>query len=270
MSNLNPLKHIRGLYDLVQLLTRHRQLTYEMAKRELYDRYTGQVFGIFWSLAHPIIMIGIYVFIFAFVFKAKVGGTREMPLDFTTYLLAGLVPWLATIEAMNKSATVITGNANLVKQVIFPIEVLPVKTVIASVFTELVMFALLIGYVLIHYGALPFVFIFQLLFLVGIAYIFSAIGAYFRDLKDFVQVFCISGIYLMPVFYIPASIPGLFRPLLYVNPFSYMIWCYQDVVYFGRIEHPVSWIVFIFMSVAFFYVGYKIFNKLKLMFGNVL
>jgi lipopolysaccharide transport system permease protein len=200
-----------------------------------------------------------------------------MPLDFTTFLLAGLIPWYVTQEAMGKSATVITQNANLVKQVIFPLEVLPVKTIIASAFTQIVMFVLLLVYVAINYGRvpwtfslLPVLFFFQMLFLIGIAYMFSATGTYFRDLKDFVQVFCISGVYLMPIFYIPASVPVLFRPFLYINPFSYMVWCYQDLIYFGRFDHPYAWLVFILMSFFSFYIGYKIFSKLKTYFGNVL
>ena len=64
---------------------------------------------------------------------------------------------------------------------------------------------------------------------------------YFRDVKDFVQVFCIAGMYLMPVVYLPKMVPGVFRPLLNLNPFSYMVWCYQDACYFGRFEHPWAW-----------------------------
>ena len=55
-------------------------------------------------------MIGVYVFIFAFVFKMKVGGTLDMPLDYTTYILAGLVPWMAFQESMSKSSSAITAK----------------------------------------------------------------------------------------------------------------------------------------------------------------
>ena len=82
--------------------------------------------------------MGVYLFIFGYVFRMKVGGTPEMPLDYTMYLLSGLIPWMAFQESMAKGATVIVGNANLVKQVVFPVEVLPVKGVIASFSTQLV------------------------------------------------------------------------------------------------------------------------------------
>ncbi len=274
---LHPRVHLRAFHELIMLLTRHRHLTWEMTKREISDRYAGQALGIFWAVCHPLILMAIYVFIFAYVFKMKIGGTRELPLDYTTYLLSGLIPWMSFQEAMSKSTTVIVGNANLVKQVVFPIEILPVKGVIASLATQMISTIVLMGYLLITYRSLPLTYSLlplllfsQTLAMIGVSYIFSALGTYFRDLKDFVQVFCVAGIYLMPVFYLPSQVPEVFRPLLYLNPFSYLAWCYQDACYFGGFEHPWAWGVFIFLSLTSFYIGYRIFRKLKIMFGNVL
>ena len=106
--------------------------------------------------------------------------------------------------------------------------------------------------------------------MLGMAFLLSAAGAYFRDLKDFVQVFTIVNLYLMPVFYLPMWVPALFKPVLYINPFSYMIWCYQDVLYYGNIEHPWAWTVFAIGSVLVFLTGYYLFRRLKVVFGDVL
>lgn len=248
-----------------------------MTKREISERYSGQIFGLFWTVAHPLILMGVYLFIFAVVFKMKIGGTREMPLDYTTYLLCGLIPWMSFQESMSKGATAITGNANLIKQVVFPIEILPVKGVIATIITQLISTTILVVYVLVSHHSLPWTYLltpvlifFQIIAMIGVSYIVSSVGAYLRDLKDFIQVFCLVGMYLMPIFYLPASVPPLFRPILYLNPFSYMVWCYQDVFYFGRFEHWWAWIVFSALSTSVFYIGYRIFRKLKIMFGHVL
>jgi lipopolysaccharide transport system permease protein len=269
--------HFQAFTEVVSLLTRHRDLTFEMAKRELSDRYAGQAFGLLWAIGHPMFMIGLYVFIFAFVFKQKVGGTIEMPLDYTAYLLSGLVAWLSFQESMVKSCSAITGNAALVKQVVFPLEILPVKGVLASLFPQLVSLVLLITYVLLTNGSLhatyfllPVLIALQLMAMIGVAFILSTIGAYFRDIKDFVQLFAIAGMYLMPIFYLPTWVPELFKPILYLNPFSYLVWCYQDVLYFGRFEHPWAWAFIITASISTFTVGYRIFRKLKPGLGNML
>jgi len=221
--------------------------------------------------------MGIYVFIFAVVFKIKIGGTSEMPLDYTTYLLSGLIPWLCFQESMAKGVGVIVANASLVKQVVFPVEILPIKGVLATLPNMLVSLVILVSYVFATHHSLPATFllipvliIFQILAMVGVSYILSAVGAYFRDLKDFVQVFSVAGIYLVPIFYLPSLVPDLFRPLLYLNPFSYLIWCYQDALYFGRFEHWWAWIVFMTLSLGVFYTGYRVFSKVKVFFGNVL
>ena len=269
--------HITAFREVTQILIRHRDLIWEMARRDISDRYAGQAFGLLWAVGHPLFMMALFVFIFAFVFKTKVGGTIQMPLDYTTYILAGLIPWMAFQESMNKSCSAITTNASLVKQVVFPLELLPAKGVLASLLPQLVSTFVLLGYVLLVHGGfsliyllLPVLIMLQLLAMIGLAYMFAAIGAYFRDIKDFVQMFGMAGVYLAPIVYLPEMVPTLFKPVLYLNPFSYVIWCYQDVIYFGRIEHPYAWIVFPMLSITIFVVGYRLFRKLKIGFGNVL
>ncbi|MGD0781392.1 MAG: ABC transporter permease [Candidatus Aminicenantales bacterium] len=269
--------HVRAFAELLGLLTRHRRLTVEMARREISERYTGQLFGIFWAVGHPLALMLVYVFVFAFVFRARMGGTADLPLNFTAYLLAGLIPWLAFQESMTKASTVIVANANLVKQVIFPIDVLPVKGVLATLITQTIFLVLLAAYTLItHHGLLwtyfliPVVFLLQALAMIGISYLLSSIGAYVRDVKDFVQVFCSVALFIQPILYMPSSVPAAVRPILYINPLSYVVWCWQDVLYFGRVAHPWAWGVLAVGSLVVFVFGYRVFLRLKVMFGNVL
>jgi lipopolysaccharide transport system permease protein len=126
-----------------------------------------------------------------------------LPLDYTAYLLSGLVSWLCFQEAMVKGCTSITANRTLVKQVVFPIEILPVKTVLSCLFTLLVSVSVLVIYVLLSYGSLhltylllPFLILMQLMMMIGLAYILATIGAVFRDIKDIVQLFAVMGAYI--------------------------------------------------------------------------
>jgi lipopolysaccharide transport system permease protein len=269
--------HIRAFREVLRLVIMYKSLTWEMTKSEVTDRYRGQILGWFWAILHPLILIGVYIFIFVVIFKIRIGGTREMPLDYTTYLLSGLIPWLTVQEVMSKAGTAITSNANLVKQVVFPIEILPIKSILASLITQGIFLSILIMYVLATNHSLPFTYIFlpllffiQMVGMAGISFTLSAIGVYFKDVKDIVQMFTLIGIYLLPIFYLPEQVPEQFRLLLFINPFSYMVWCYQDVLYLGRFDHPWAWVAFIVMSHFSFTFGYNLFRKLKIMFGNVL
>ena len=276
-SVLNPSSNFQAFLELIALFKRRGRLIYELTKREIGERYSGQVFGALWAIGHPLLLTLVYIFIFGFVFRARTGGTIDMPLDYTAYILSGIIPWLVFQESLSKASTVIIANANVVKQVIFPLEVLPVKSVLASVVTEIVFLFLLFLYTFITsrtlpwtYVFLPVLVVFQILAMIGMSYLFSSIGTYFRDLKDFVQAFLSIAFFVLPILYLPESIPAAVRPVLYLNPLSYMIWCYQDVLYFGKFAHPWAWAVFLPGSVFVFIFGFRVFRKLKTMFGNVL
>ena len=258
-------------------LYRNRALTFALAKREVSDRYTRQMLGSAWAIAHPLIHVLVYIFVFQMVLKLRIDTTAAMPMDYVAYLLAGLIPWLAVQEALTKGSTVITANASLVKQVVFPLEVLPVKSVLVCFVTQGVGTICLAIYVLVTnhtlpptYALLPVLWLFQALGMIGIVFVLSAVGVHIRDVKELVQVFAVVGIYLVPVVYLPDWVPGTIRPLLYVNPFSYMVWCYQDVCYFGRFEHWYAWIVFPLETSFAFLVGYALFRRLRPFLGSAL
>lgn len=276
-SALNVSTNIRAFLELAQVFRLRGRLIYELAKREILDRYAGQVFGALWAVGHPLMLVLVYIFIFGYVFKMRVGNSLDMPLDYTSYLLSGLIPWLVFTEVLGKASYLIVSNANTVKQVVFPIEVFPIKTVLASLATFLVFLVLLTLYTWIANGSIPWTYIFlpllvvlQVLAMTGVSYLFSALGAYFRDLKDFVQIFNSVAVFIMPILYLPEAIPGTLRLVLYANPLSYMIWVYQDALYFGAFRHPWAWVVFAVGSLVTFVFGYRVFRRLSVMFGNVL
>ncbi len=225
--------------------------------------------------------MALYVFVFAFVFPTRLGLGDDLPRSYVLYILAGLIPWITFADAMNKSTAVIIGNASLVKQVAFPLEILPVKVIFAAFVTQLVATPLLLFYAVAvdpqglpwSALALPVLFGFQLLAMIGVAYLLASITVFVRDLRELVQVFTTAGLFLAPILFLPSWLETAWKPLLwvlYVNPFSHLVWCYQDILYFGRISHPISWIFFIPFSLGTFYAGYRVFRKLKTLFGDML
>ena len=278
MNLINPIANWRSIAALFSLLYTQRELTLEMTKREFSERYAGQVLGVVWGVAHPIILIGIYLFIFSYVFTTRsdaVGAGDSV--NYAVYLLAGLVPWIGMVEALNKSTQVISSNANLVKQVIFPLEILPAKMVIATFATEIILVLCVMAYsawqvqaIPWTYALVPLLLLLQFMQMLGIAMILSAAGAYMRDLKDLVQVFCLVNIYLMPVLYMTDSLPGVARWLIYLNPFTYQSLCFQDAIYHGAVTHYGAWGVFAVLSFSVLGMGCRLFAWLRVYFGNYL
>jgi lipopolysaccharide transport system permease protein len=259
------------------VLSRNRELIWEMARRDFAERYLGQGFGTAWQILHPLTFIAIYIVIFSVVFKAKAAVAAGGQTHYVSYLLSGLLPWMLFQEVMGKAPSAILSNSNLVKQVVFPIEILPVKTVLASLVSHLpymVLSLLYIGFLgsglTLTALLLPVLLFVQAIAMIGVAYVLSAITVYVRDVRELVQLFARLGIYLAPVVYVGDQAPPLVRWLLLANPFSHLIWCYQDATYYGAIQHPISWIVFPVLSLIVVLVGHRIFEKLKPYFGSVL
>lgn len=121
----------RGTGGLIETLIGRRRLVWQMAKREVRDRYAGQALGTVWAVAHPILLMGLYLFLFTFVFPSRMpfGGGQGGAV---TYILAGLIPWMTFADAMARGTGAIVNEAGLVKQVVFPVEILPVKSVLAA------------------------------------------------------------------------------------------------------------------------------------------
>jgi len=256
---------------------RHRRLAYEISKRELLDRYAGQALGAFWAVLQPLAMVLVFLFLFDIVLKLKVNTGHPVAGDFSTYLIAGLVPWMVMQEVLARAPVLIVGQSHLVKQVAFPLEVLAVRVAPPAFVTFFVGFIMLAGYQYYMHGALPqtwaYVPLLALLLAigcVGFSLLLGALGVFLRDLKDVVQFLLFVGIYVSPIFYTLEAVPESLRFAVYLNPFTPMVLAFQDAVFYGAIIHLWAWIAFAVISLAAYALGARVFTATAPYFGNYL
>ncbi|HMM88264.1 ABC transporter permease [Bradyrhizobium sp.] len=260
----------------IDSVVRYRELLREMVVRDMNSAHALHRLGWIWIFVHPLVMVATYLLIFGFVLGTKIAVSGEFPGDFPGYILAGLVPWLMMQAAIVRAPSALIGNANLVKQVVFPIEVLPITTTIASTIPHLPAIVLVILYKLVVGGLswgfllLPAAFALHLSLALGLSFALAALTPFFRDLREIVTVFTSVVMYLMPTVYLPDWMPPVLRPIIYLNPFSYLIWVYQDVLFFGAIRHPFAWVVTVLLALLVLGIGYRAFERLKPYYGNVL
>lgn len=261
--------------EFVTLLRQNRELIVELTRRELVSRHNTQFLGPMWIVVRPMFIALMYIFIFAVVFRARVDVTGELPLDHTVYILAGILPWLAFQTSMNQACLLIVGNAALLKDFVFRVELLPVTSSLAAVAGQLLGTVLLLVYVIaIHHTwyaswlLLPYLVLLQVMAMIGVAFALSALSVVVRDIAEIVQMFSMIGIFITPIVYQPEWVPAVFAPLLYINPFSYMVWCYQDVLYYGQMTNPLAWTVFTILSAGGLVIGYRVFRFMKPYFGD--
>lgn len=257
------------------VLVRHRELIGELVSRELRDRHAGQVLGVIWAYGHPVILMAIYTFLFAYVFPARY-GTGAAVNDYSVNVLAGIVSWLAFQDLLARAPSILVGQSNLVKQIVFPTEVLPVKTAIASALSYAAGLLFAVGYAAWHGTlswltlTLPLIVLCQVAAMIGAAFILSAIGVFLRDLRDIVSVFCSVNLFAQPILYNPYATPDWLHWVFLANPFSYLVWCWQDAVYHGQIVHPLAWIFLPVGSILTLVLGWLVFERTRHAFGDAL
>lgn len=257
-------------------LLRYRELLFEMTYRDLIERHSASALGSWWVICQPLIVMLIQTLVFTFVFKLRLSGDNS-GISYVAYLLVGLAPWLAFQEAIGRAPFCFFESKNLVKQVVFPIEILPVKIVLASVVPLLVGLIFPLGIMIVTGSSkflwwilLPFALAIQLLMTIGVTYFISALSVYLRDTKTLVQLFLMVGLFLHPILYTPGMLPDWAETAFQLSPLSHLLWVYRDILIFGQVTHPESWIlapIFALLSVAW---GYRFFSNLAPRFGDVL
>jgi len=257
-------------------LYRHRTLIWSFVKRDLLARYKGSAVGLFWSVIHPLIMLGLYTFVFSTIMKVRVGAS-EGTEEFALYLFCGLLPWNAFAEGLNRSTGVIFENANLIKRNVFPSEILPVYPVIAGVVTELIGFAILVVALLLTGHPmrpvmllLPVILLLQVVLTVGLAWIIAGTTVFIRDLGQMLGVMLTLGIFLTPIFYPPSVVPKGMQVLLTVNPMYALVEAYRSLILRGQLPALGDVALLASIGVVVFLVGYRVFTRMQPAFADVL
>ncbi|MEY4169172.1 MAG: hypothetical protein RLZ94_245 [Actinomycetota bacterium] len=257
-------------------LWRHRRLVLELSRREVLERTAGQALGAVWSVIVPVVQISVYLFLFVVVLKARLTLAPPEGRDYASYILVGLVPWLALQDIVARSVVLGPANRSVLKQTVFPAEVLPAKSVCAA----LVPFAISMAGVVAVVGFRGGLDVGMLLLipatvlLVGwmltIAYVLSTAGVFVRDVKDVAALVMFVATYLAPIVYDPAAVPTAFRPIITVNPFSWILWCFQDAGFHGAVVHPWAWMASAAVAVAGPLLGHALFSRARPAFAECL
>jgi lipopolysaccharide transport system permease protein len=248
-----------------------------MLIREVFQPHSGQVFGKFWIIFQPLLIVCIYLFIFSFVFNGRSSDSVGPSLDYTLYILCGVIPITSFNHSITKSCLSLTGNTNLIKQISsFPLELLPITYSLTSVFAFfigiffIIIYSFFFGHSTKIIFLLPFVILINILLNIGFGYFISILTVFIKDIREFVYMFVTFNLFITPTMYLPGQVPEILYRVVSWNPLSHIVWVYQDIFYFGYFFHKDSWIIFLFFCFFVFYSGYLFFNKMKLYISSFL
>lgn len=256
----------------------HRQIIRAFVIRDIAGRYRGSFGGLLWSLINPLLMLAIYTFVFAVVFKARWSSSQsESGAGFAVVLFVGLIVHGLFAECLLRAPRVIVENTNLVKKVIFPLEVLPIITLGVALFhagvSLIVLFAAMIfSGTPLHATALllPAVLIPLILLTLGLSWFVAALGVYIRDIGQLIGLVTTMLLFLSPVFYPIASLPEPYQGLVLLNPLTLPIEQSRDVLIWGRLPNWTPLAGYYVLSLLIASLGYWWFQKSRKGFADVL
>jgi lipopolysaccharide transport system permease protein len=248
-----------------------------MARREMIERYRGSVLGFLWSLFNPLLMLGVYTFVFSVVFRSTWPGSRGTYGEYAINAFAGIIVFTIFSESVSRAPTLVVQNANLVKRVVFPLEALPWVTLASSLFHALVSCAVLLAFVVAIEGGLhPTVVLFPLavvpvIFLsLGASWFLASIGVFFRDATHTVALLVTVLMFFSPVFYPLSAVPEDLRWFFALNPLAQSIGDARSVVLQGAIPALRAYAIFLAASAGFAWAGLSWFMRTKHTFADVL
>jgi ABC-type polysaccharide/polyol phosphate export permease len=203
------------------------QLAAQLVRHELRKAYAGTALGRAWVFLQPALFLGVYIFLFGVLRVPKQvpgGAPAEIAVVF-----AGLVPWLYFARSVPNGLNSFVSHGSLVKQINFPIDVVPFVAVGTELLPFLVALAGLVALVAIEgwISAATLLLIpltvLLTLFLIGTTAFIAPFGVMLRDLRAIVPIVMRLAIFLTPVLWVPSRLPDHFEFVAYLNPLTYFI-----------------------------------------------
>lgn len=254
-------------------MLRFRGLLGTLVSRDLKARYRGSALGFLWSLLNPLLLLGVYSFVFGYVF---VQGRATLATPYALFLITGLFPWVWVSSSLLEGTVSLSANAGLIRKAVFPIELLPMVPVIANLIhfllaVPVVFGALAIGRYLgkpvggMEAVLLPLVVLLELPLIAGLTLALAALNVHFKDVRDLLANVLQLLFFMTPILY-PlewVEFPLLRAVIRRANPFSPFTLAYQDLWFRGAIPEPMLWLEMGVWALAAWVVGAWIFGRLR-------
>ena len=256
---------------------KHSTLIIELTKRDILGRYRGASFGLVWSLLSPFLMLAIYTLAFGYILKSRWPGTSGGTSDFALLLFVGLIVHGFFAECMTRAPSVIVGNPNFVKKILFPLEVLPWTVVMSGLFHAIANALVFIGLNAALRGEIhPTVLLFPLVLLplvvvtYGVVALLSSLSVFLRDIGQIVGVLATAMLFLSSAIVPVQTLPEKYQLIFNLNPLTFIINQAREVAFWGRLPNWSGLAVYMLCALAFAYMAHAFFQKTRPGFADVL
>jgi lipopolysaccharide transport system permease protein len=249
----------------------YRELLYVLTLREIQVRYKQSVLGIAWALLQPLLLMLMFTLIFSVLLKTPSEG---VPYPIFSY--SALLFWTFFSSSLSRAIPSIEANAGLIKKIYFPREFFPISSVLAAGFDLIIAAFIFLGMMFYYHVnftvnilyVIPLLII-QTIFTTGVCFIFSALNAYYRDVKYALPLIVQLWLYATPIIYPMSLIPQRFWKFYLLNPMVGIIEGYRNALVKGTAPDGFYMGVAAAGAVFLFIVGYLYFKRIEMTFADV-
>jgi lipopolysaccharide transport system permease protein len=252
---------------IAALIARHARLLLTITRVELAKRYAGSLLGLAWVVLQPLLLLAAYLFIYLIVFRVRFPGFSQ--LDYVLYVFCGLVPYLGFMEALTSGSLAVRQNMHVVKNVMLPVELLPVRNVLVATAAQMITLGLVLvllawnGNVTAGVLLLPLHVFVQFTFVVGLALLLAPLAVVIPDVSYVLNIVLFLLMFLSPIGFRAEMVPPDYQFVLQLNPVYYMIEVYRGSMIGTGIPDLTVWSVFVTISVLAFVVGSTFFRLFR-------
>ena len=257
-------------FPIVPIL-QSKYLLYAWTQRTIRGRYQQSILGWLWAIVQPVASVAIFSIIF----------TRLVPVDtgsipYPVFSYVAMVPWTLFSTSLQDMTTSLTLNFSLVTKVYFPREVLPVSAMLARLLDFGVASVLLVVLIAIFQvpvslpglAFLPLIILVQIMLIIGLGLITSAVNVIFRDMQPLLTLIIQLWFYASPIIYPVSLVPENWRTLYFLNPMAGIIEAYRAVLLYQSLPGS-SLIIAAVESVVVLAIGYALFKRLEFQFADI-
>lgn len=259
--------------NLVKKLYNYRELLKTNIKKEVRGRYKGSVLGVLWTFINPLLTTLVYAIVFPFLL-------RDSQPNYVVFIVVAIIPWTFFTNVINQGGQCVRNEANIIKKVYFPREILPISVVLSGLINFIISCIIIMAFLLI-YGIgfskyilwLPVLSIIQSIFSLGIIFITSSINVYLKDIEYIINFIVSMLFYGTPVIYnidTFQNAPKFITTLINLNPLTHLINAYRDIFYYKQMFNMKGVLYVSIIGICLLFVGYFIFKKLEKGFAEQL
>lgn len=246
----------------IKEIWQYREMIHSFVKKEIRARYQKSVLGVLWNYINPLVQIAVYTLVFTLIYRNNIKV-------YYLFLTTAMMPWNFFSDSLGNGSSAIVNSADMVKKIYFPREVLVISTVSAKFINLIISMMFIFAASLVapiridpyRLWIIPIIMIIEYLQALGLALIAAAVTVFLRDVQFIINVVLMAWIWMTPVMYSLDNVPTRLGKLLLINPMTWTITAFRDVLYYNRYPTVTAMLIALMEGVIFVLIGELIFSK---------